>query len=104
MNKVSEYSDRIISRLKLDLENEIILSIYDMLKDEDSFKLDLSINSAQRLTYVNIDNEENEDIPNVEITEEYLDSDGLYYSNYRSLNELDLNELYCLWEYIKGLA
>jgi len=100
MKKVSEYSDRIIDRLKRDLSNELILSITDMLQGTDEVTLNIAVNRSTTFKTIT-PYYEDDTIETIEVYEEYYEQDGKLYSGTRELTELGIEELLFVWNFLK---
>lgn len=103
MKKPSDYNVMMIDRLESELWNTLTSTIYGMIDDEDEIELGFTIGTTEYQT-LTISRDEEGNIEDTEITSQYLDTDGLIYTDYDSVEDLPLGAKWELYKVLKNMA
>lgn len=98
MKRVSDYSKTMIGQYKRDLENALVESIVEMLDGESIEDTGVDLGKSATLREVEVCDGE------VSVGVEWLDEYGENIRAQYDLDELSIDELYCLWDYLKYKA
>lgn len=112
MRQVSEHSERFIENYSNLLKNELAESIIDMVSDEDEITDKISISPSETVVCitVHLDEElselaeskgctEPEVVDWVEVQIEWFEDDGLVYSKCVDIYELNISQLFAIYNY-----
>lgn len=101
IKKATEYAVTMINQHKQNLIDALLESIYDMLGDvEGNFSIDFTMSATKQFKYLELDWTEDGVLNQIDVEYEYTDTDGLMYSTTERVEDLGVDELYCLWKYL----